>query len=399
MAASLGERGEVSASDDWSDAPAAKEIIVTMLLEVLGVTSPHSFQITAIFLLAFMFSTVLLIQKTGAGKSMVVLGSAALLRGVIIVIEPLVAVGSDRARAATQKSSWIKSHHVDGLDDNNRSLLVKLLMSLTRKNQGPIILYLSAHDMMPGSCCVEPVTRLFMLGLVTLLVFDEIHMIQADGREFRPEFAELKANLLGLVKLSPPGFRVAQLHMTATMPDDALKCYQAMLGVEFGHRVYGDIARRDISLFAEVCTQPTRAVNAVVKRHLRQPDRKIIVYTNSQDMANGPLLRSMRGVIASADGLTGDVMAVTGKSGTILKAYVTAAFSSSVPSPALDLRVVTATKSFGCGINSQYCGACVHHGIPENINALTQILGRSGRTKLAEGHIPNEFQIFRTWRL
>ena len=68
MAASLGEHGEISASDDWSEAPAAKEVIVTMLLEVLGVTSPHSFQITAIFLLAFMFSTVLLIQKTGAGK-------------------------------------------------------------------------------------------------------------------------------------------------------------------------------------------------------------------------------------------------------------------------------------------------------------------------------------------
>ena len=166
-------------------------------------------------------------------------------------------------------------------------------------------------------------------------------MIQADGREFRPEFAEFKANLLGLAKLSPPGIRVAQLHMT-DMPDDALKCYQAMLGVEFGHRVYGDIARRDISLFVEVCTQPTRAVNAVVKRHLRQPDRKIIVYTNSQDMANGPLLRSMRRVIASANGLTGDVMAVTGKSGTILKAYVTAAFSSSVPSPALDQ-----TREFG----------------------------------------------------
>ena len=378
--------------DDSAVPASAASIIVDMLGDVFGMTSPKPFQVTTIYLLAFLFSTVLLIQKTGAGKSLVILGAAALLGGVIVVIEPLVAVGADQARSVSEKTLWIKSFHVAGIDEKSKRRLAKYLTAMLSRERRPVILFLSADDVKPGSRWAMPLKQLFERGLVSLVAFDEIQKILADGRYFREELGMLEENVIRLIGLSP--CRVSQLHMTATIEKLALSSYKSMMGgLHFEYTIHGDVSRRDIHLFVGINTQPTQAAKAVVKKHLREPHRKVIVYTNSLECASGPLLKAFRALIASSPDLSGDVMSITGKSGVILKTYVAERFSSSEASHSLDLRVVTGTSSFGCGVSSPYCGACVHHGIPENIEALAQILGRAGRAERRAGAIANEFHV------
>ena len=342
--------------DDSAVPASAASIIVDMLGDVFGMTSPKPFQVTTIYLLAFIFSTVLLIQKTGAGKSLVILGAAALLGGVIVVIEPLVAVGADQARSVSEKTLWIKSFHVAGIDEKSKRRLAKYLTAMLSRERRPVILFLSADDVKPGSRWAMPLKQLFERGLVSLVAFDEIQKILADGRYFREELGMLEENVIRLIGLSP--CRVSQLHMTATIEKLALSSYKSMMGgLHFEYTIHGDVSRRDIHLFVGINTQPTQAAKAVVKKHLREPHRKVIVYTNSLKCASGPLLKAFRALIASSPDLSGDVMSITGKSGVILKTYVAERFSSSEASHSLDQRVVTGTSSFGCGVSSPYCGA------------------------------------------
>mmetsp|Transcript_29233 Transcript_29233/g.59797 ORF Transcript_29233/g.59797 Transcript_29233/m.59797 type:complete len:605 (+) Transcript_29233:42-1856(+) len=364
-------------------------IIHSMLAACFGMLTPKDFQLSSIFILAFKIAArLLVVQKTGAGKSLLILGAAAILRGVIIVVEPLLAVGSDQARASSEKGA--KCFHIDGLDNTTKARIIKMLMSMTSKCFGPIILYMSPLSIQE-TCWVEVVSHLFENGLVTLVALDEIHKAVFDGREFRPEFAALKNTLWGLAKKCL--FPVAMLSMTATLTEESLRAYKEMMGIDFDYSIWGDVRRDEVKLFCDVHVSVTKQIKAVVLSHLvAVTHRKVIVYTNDAKAARESLLSAMQKTIQASQ-IDGDVLAVTGASGIIQKSFVIEAFASATASEVLDLRIVTATSAFNCGVSSPYCGACVYQGFPESVESYAQILGRPGRVPLSPGSKPYEFHV------
>jgi superfamily II DNA helicase RecQ len=84
--------------------------ILLMLSAVWKIENPREYQIKAIFYLVFLRVRMLyLIRKTGEGKSLVLLGTATMLRGVTICLVPLLGLGSSQA----SKSRSTK-HRVEG---------------------------------------------------------------------------------------------------------------------------------------------------------------------------------------------------------------------------------------------------------------------------------------------
>mmetsp|Transcript_19964 Transcript_19964/g.26024 ORF Transcript_19964/g.26024 Transcript_19964/m.26024 type:complete len:132 (+) Transcript_19964:93-488(+) len=81
------------------------ENIKVMLSQEFKINDPHPFQLYAIFILTFILGKLLVVQKTGAGKSLIIYGALRLLGGVAIVVEPLIAVASDQTIAAITR--WI----------------------------------------------------------------------------------------------------------------------------------------------------------------------------------------------------------------------------------------------------------------------------------------------------
>ena len=80
--------------------PSIMRDIRQMLLEVWDISVPREWQLRAIYLMAHgrarELRRLLLVRRTGDGKSLVIYGLATLLRGVTIVIVPIQALGSDQ---------------------------------------------------------------------------------------------------------------------------------------------------------------------------------------------------------------------------------------------------------------------------------------------------------------
>ena len=56
---------------------------------------------------------VYLILKMGEGKSLVIITTSALLRGVTVVMVPLIGMGSDQVNKAVNLGQRIEAYHVD----------------------------------------------------------------------------------------------------------------------------------------------------------------------------------------------------------------------------------------------------------------------------------------------
>ena len=87
-------------SEDCAADPGIFDDIRQMLLEVWNITEPKTWQLKSIYLMAHASARdrrcLLLTRGTGDGKSLVIYGLATLLRGITIVIVPILALGIDQ---------------------------------------------------------------------------------------------------------------------------------------------------------------------------------------------------------------------------------------------------------------------------------------------------------------
>mmetsp|Transcript_34370 Transcript_34370/g.70251 ORF Transcript_34370/g.70251 Transcript_34370/m.70251 type:complete len:556 (-) Transcript_34370:131-1798(-) len=324
--------------------------------------------------------SVLIVQKTGGGKSLVVLGAMVFLGGVALVVEPLVAVGEDQARSASQSSetSGITTFHLDGLNREDASILADELMQLTSRDDATIILYASPQSLVEGGRWAPVVDHLIEVGVLSLSVVDEAHKVVEDGLHFRTEFAALRKSLFAKLELSP--LRVALVVMTATFTGGMLDDFLKMMNIRpFDFTIWGSMSRRELSLQVLVKSQPMTALKNFVKKHLQTVDRKVIIYTNDKSRASKNLPACIDSMVESTEGISGDSLAFTGSSGNILKQYAIAAFASNVPTPCMNLRTIFATDAGECGINSPWVGGVGNDGPPASISKLAQKFGRAGR--------------------
>ena len=81
-----------------------------MLCDVWGVDSPRGYQIRMIFNLEYRkIHLTYLIRKYGEGKSLVILGMAALLHGITISMVPLIGLGSDQMAKSRQPNDRVEA--------------------------------------------------------------------------------------------------------------------------------------------------------------------------------------------------------------------------------------------------------------------------------------------------
>jgi len=359
----------------------ASPVITAMLIDAFGVANPRPFQVDGIYALAYLSANLLVVQKTGAGKSLVPLGAAALMGGVTYIIEPLVTVGDDQASSANRQASaaGVKAFHLDGLHGESKAKLIKFLLSMTSRDDGPVLLYASPQSMGPGYPWHDVLVHLLEKGLVTLLGIDEVHKALRDGLEFRPDFRKLKTTFWSLASLSP--VPIAKLSMTATLPLDSRALYLEMMGLpHFSHVIHGDVSRLDVLMYATVSATSTQLAKALCEEHLLVPKRKVIVFTSNASAAEASLTDAFKRVIEAAPLITGDVVSLTGRTANIRKAHIMNALASDQRSPALDLRVAVMTAAGECGFNAPRCGLVIELGLPENIDGAWT-WGRRGATR------------------
>ena len=94
---------------DYVSSAIAKELLVTW-----GCASSRSYQIEAIFHLVFRQTDMMyLIRKTGEGKLLVMQGMALMLKGITVMVVPLLGLGLDHEDKCNIDSIRVESYHLN----------------------------------------------------------------------------------------------------------------------------------------------------------------------------------------------------------------------------------------------------------------------------------------------
>jgi ATP-dependent DNA helicase RecQ len=293
---------------------------------------------------------LLVVQKTGWGKSFVYFIATKLLReagaGPALLVSPLLSLMRNQLAAAERmgvRAATINSENQDDWDAIGERL---------RRDEVDVLL-ISPERFANERFLTEVLARLG--SKIELLVVDECHCISDWGHDFRPHYRLLQRIVRGL----PPNLRL--LATTATANDRVMADLMDVLGPDL-HVSKGDLHRPSLSL--QTISLPNQAERlAWLAATLPALEGSGIVYTLTvRDAGQVAAWLRSRGI---------DARAYTGQS---------------EDRPAIEqalienrLKVVVATTALGMGFDKPDLAFVVHYQAPGSIVAYYQQVGRAGR--------------------
>ena len=308
-------------------------------------------QLTAIAALVSEHRRVLLVQRTGWGKSAVYFAATRLLRdaggGPTLLVSPLLALMRDQVAAAERigvRAAAINSANVDewaAIEELlARDAVDVLLISPERLN---------AVDFRP--------LLADLAGRVGMLVVDEAHCISDWGHDFRPDYRRL----LTLIERLPAAVPV--LATTATANDRVTADVAAQLGTD-PLTLRGTLDRESLRLSVRSFAGPAARL-AWLADWVASRDGSGIVYclTVAQTERVAAWLQS-QGIPAAA---------YSGKAAPEEREQIEAQLKAN------ELTCVVATSALGMGYDKPDLRFVVHLGMPDSPIAYYQAIGRAGR--------------------
>lgn len=302
-------------------------------------------------------SRMLLVQRTGWGKSMVYFLSTKVLRkqgaGTTLIISPLLSLMRNQIAAAERlglTAATINSSNNDEWQDITACVRADeidvLLVSPERfENQNFI------------DECLLPIA-----GNIAFVVVDEAHCISDWGHDFRPAYWRINR----LLRQLPPN--VAVLATTATANDRVVQDVQAQLG-ENTILQRGPLARRSIGL--QTLEMPDRASRlAWLAQALQELDGSGIVYTST--------IRDAKAVTAwlqhcgiAAETYYGGLDRDSGDPEARMRLETRLLGN--------DLKALVSTNALGMGFDKPDLSFVIHFQAPQSIVHYYQQVGRAGR--------------------
>lgn len=334
-------------------APATRREAVELLQGLAGPgTSLRDDQWVAIDGLVNRRERMLVVQRTGWGKSAVYFIAAKLLRrrgrGASVIISPLLALMRNQVAAARRAgivAETVNSANMTEWDDIQRRVAAGqvdvLLVSPERLNNPQF-----RDDVLPS-----------LAQAAGMVVVDEAHCISDWGHDFRPDYRRIRDLLAGL----GPGVPV--LATTATANDRVVEDVRAQLGDGTGV-LRGGLDRESLRLHVVRLPDTTKRP-AWLASHLRQLPGSGIIYcltvAAAEDLAEA----------LTAAGY--DVAAYTGRTDAAERERLEAALLNN------EVKALVATSALGMGFDKPDLGFVVHMGAPGSPISYYQQIGRAGR--------------------
>ncbi len=294
---------------------------------------------------------LLVVQKTGWGKSFVYFIATKLLReagaGPALLISPLLALMRNQIAAAERMGVRAATINSDNQDEW-KSVEAKL-----RRNEVDILLI--APEKL-GNDWFNTEIMAGIAGQISLMVIDEAHCISDWGHDFRPHYRLLER----IARTLPANLRL--LATTATANDRVMEDLVAVLGPNM-KVLRGDLNRGSLTL--QTMRLPNQAVRlAWIAQQLSSLPGHGIIYTLTIRDAN-----------QLADWLKARGFAVeayTGKSGDRREELEQALQENKV-------KALVATTALGMGYDKPDLAFVIHFQMPGSVVAYYQQVGRAGR--------------------
>lgn len=294
---------------------------------------------------------LLVVQKTGWGKSFVYFIATNLLReagaGPALLISPLLALMRNQIAAAERMGVRAATINSDNQDEW-KSVEAKL-----RRNEVDILLI--APEKL-GNDWFNTEVLAGIAGQISLMVIDEAHCISDWGHDFRPHYRLLER----IARTLPANLRL--LATTATANDRVMEDLVAVLGPNM-KVLRGDLNRSSLTL--QTMRLPSQAVRlAWIAQQLSSLPGHGIIYTLTIRDAN-----------QLADWLKAQGFAVeayTGKTGDRREELEQALQENKV-------KALVATTALGMGYDKPDLAFVIHFQMPGSVVAYYQQVGRAGR--------------------
>ncbi len=296
-------------------------------------------------------SRLLVVQKTGWGKSLVYFIATKILRhsgaGPAILISPLLALMRNQIAAAQRMGVNAVSINSDNQDDWG-----KIERSI-RQNE-PDILLISPERLANDRFRGEVLSRI--ASRVSLLVIDEAHCISDWGHDFRPHYRLLER----IIRSLPSTMRL--LATTATANNRVIEDLRSVLGPQL-QISRGDLSRPSLQL--QTISLPSQAERlAWLAEQLPVLKGNGIIYTLTKNDAVrvAEWLKSRRLNVESYTSETGDCRV-------------------KLEQALLDnqVKALVATTALGMGFDKPDLAFVIHYQTPGSVVAYYQQVGRAGR--------------------
>jgi ATP-dependent DNA helicase RecQ len=294
---------------------------------------------------------LLVVQKTGWGKSFVYFIATRLLRegggGIALLISPLLSLMRNQITAAERMG--VRAVTINSDNQNDWTDIEAML----------------AHDdvdillISPERLANERFRAQVLAGVaarIGLLVIDEAHCISDWGHDFRPHYRLLER----IVRTLPHGLRL--LATTATANNRVMDDLEAVLGPNLVVS-RGDLNRSSLSL--QTISLPSQAERlAWLAGQLATLEGHGIIYTLT--------VRDANQVAEWLKGQGFDVEAYTGETGNRREELEQALLGNKV-------KALVATTALGMGYDKPDLAFVIHYQMPGSIVAYYQQVGRAGR--------------------
>lgn len=302
---------------------------------------------------------MLVVERTGWGKSMVYFVATKLLReqgcGVTLLISPLLSLMRNQLEASQRlglKSDTINCTNRDEWASVERNLLVDTLDLL-----------LVSPERLANDEFQQNVLN-YVAPRVGLFVVDEAHCISDWGHDFRPDYRRI-VNVLAKL---PPNIPV--LATTATANDRVVADVKRQLG-NINH-VKGTLGRDSLRLQNIVMPSPSARL-AWLAEHIPRMDGSGIVYTLTvRDAKVVAEWLQINGIKAEAYYADLDKPGENGESKKAREALEQRLLNN-------DLKVLVATVALGMGFDKPDLAFVIHYQRPSSVVHYYQQVGRAGR--------------------
>lgn len=209
---------------------------------------------------------VLLIEKTGFGKSLTFQFPATQFDGLTIIFSPLIALMRDQVRSLNEKGIKAGLINSEQTNEENQQTIQNAI------NQKLKILYI-APERQDNSVWQEAVSKMN----ISFVVVDEAHCIAQWGHDFRPPFRRI----INLINLLPSNIPV--LATTATATKDTAKDIKNQISGDI-EMIRGNLLRENLKLNV-IHVESEEDKMAWISNYIEKVHGNGIVYTGTRSNA------------------------------------------------------------------------------------------------------------------
>ena len=297
----------------------------------------------------------LVIMPTGGGKSICFQLPALLLKGLTLVISPLIALMKDQVDGLN--ANGIPAAYLNSSQASDEQQII-----LSNISNNSIKLLYIAPESLPNF------THLINEDIISCIAVDEAHCISSWGHDFRPSYKQL-----GFLKQKLKNTPIIALTATAdkTTRQDILD----QLSIPDAPQFLSSFDRKNISLEVRPAEDRIKQIIAFVEK---RPDQAGIIYCLSRKSTEELADKlSAKGFVAKAyhAGLEFE------QRSKIQEEFI----YDKTP-------IICATVAFGMGIDKSNVRWVIHYNMPKNLEGYYQEIGRAGRDGL-----PSEALLYNTF--